>query len=145
MKREKRSHPSDFKAVVALEAIKGKYTVSELAEKYQVHPSLIHLWKKTVMESAPLLMEKNARTAINPAEEAKKTKEKELQRLHQENEWLQSILQRMSSAERKQAIEFDHPEIPLLRQVKILNVNRSSLYYKKKAAGGGQMENRIAT
>ena len=39
MKRTKRVFSSAFKAEVALEAIKGVKTVSELAQKYELHPA----------------------------------------------------------------------------------------------------------
>ena len=39
MKRTKRVFSSAFKAEVALEAIKGVKTVSELAQEYELHPA----------------------------------------------------------------------------------------------------------
>jgi putative transposase len=46
MKRTKRVFSSAFKAEVALEAIKGVKTVSELAQEYELHPAQITQWKK---------------------------------------------------------------------------------------------------
>jgi len=46
MKRTRRTFSAEFKAKVALEAIKEVKTVSELAQIHQVHPNLIGLWKK---------------------------------------------------------------------------------------------------
>jgi len=40
-KRPRRNHGAAFKAKVALEAIKGDQTLSELAERFQVHPTQI--------------------------------------------------------------------------------------------------------
>ena len=51
MKRRKFS--KDFKARVALEAIKGQRTVNELAQEFEVHVNQINLWKKKLLESAP--------------------------------------------------------------------------------------------
>lgn len=45
----------DFKAKVALEAIRGLTTVNEIAAKYQVHPNQITKWKKQVTENLPSL------------------------------------------------------------------------------------------
>lgn len=48
---KKRSFDDNFKARVALEAIKGEKTISELAGLYEVHPNLIRQWKKHLLEN----------------------------------------------------------------------------------------------
>ena len=47
----------DFKAKVALEALKGDKSVAELAQIYDVHPTQITQWKKQLLESAPSVFE----------------------------------------------------------------------------------------
>ena len=44
--RKRRNHDAGFKARVALEALKGERTVSELAAEYGVHPTMIHQWSE---------------------------------------------------------------------------------------------------
>ena len=53
MARRRRRFSADFKAKVALEAIKGQKTVAELAGEYQVHANQIGQWKKQLLESLP--------------------------------------------------------------------------------------------
>ncbi len=51
MKRRKFS--DEFKAKVALEAIKGQRTANELAQEFGIHVNQINLWKKQFLEAAP--------------------------------------------------------------------------------------------
>ena len=44
-KRPRRNHTPAFKAKVALAAIKGDRTLSQLAEQFDVHPNQITTWK----------------------------------------------------------------------------------------------------
>ena len=44
-RRSRRNHTPAFKAKVALAAIKGDRTLSELAEQFDVHPNQITTWK----------------------------------------------------------------------------------------------------
>ncbi len=50
--RRKR-YSKEFKARVALEAIKGQKTAAELASEYEVHVSQINIWKKQALEALP--------------------------------------------------------------------------------------------
>ena len=43
---KRRNHDAAFKARVALEALKGERTVTELAAGYEVHPTVIHQWSE---------------------------------------------------------------------------------------------------
>ena len=52
MKQSRRRHSPSFKARVALKALKGEETIAELANKYEVHPSQIRLWKKSLVDGA---------------------------------------------------------------------------------------------
>lgn len=50
--RKRRNHNAGFKARVVLEAVKGERTVSELAAEYCVHSTMIHQWKKSLLDGA---------------------------------------------------------------------------------------------
>lgn len=52
MKRERRKFSAAFKAKVALEALKERETIQQLASKYEVHPNQISIWKKEFLEGA---------------------------------------------------------------------------------------------
>ena len=48
--RTRRRFSAEFKAKVALEAIKGQETVAELATKHELHPTQIAAWKREAVE-----------------------------------------------------------------------------------------------
>ena len=52
MRSKRRNHSADFKAKVALAAIKGDRTVAELARQFNVHPNQVSIWKKQFVENA---------------------------------------------------------------------------------------------
>ncbi len=66
MKRQRRKHTAEFKARVAIEAVKGMKTMSEIAAEFEIHPVMVSNWKKEMVENLPEIFEnKNARKDIN--------------------------------------------------------------------------------
>jgi transposase len=59
MKRTKRKFTSEFKAQVALEAIKERETISELSRRFDVHPNMITKWKQEFITKSKLIFEKD--------------------------------------------------------------------------------------
>ena len=51
-RRSRRNHTPAFKAKVALAALKGEVTLSELARHFDVHPNQIAQWKAQLLEGA---------------------------------------------------------------------------------------------
>jgi len=52
MSRKRRNYSPEFKAEVALAAIKNEATLAELAARFEVHPNLITKWKRSLLEGA---------------------------------------------------------------------------------------------
>jgi transposase len=52
MRRPRRNHSAAYKAKVAIAALKGDKTLSELAEQFDVHPNQITQWKAQLLERA---------------------------------------------------------------------------------------------
>lgn len=48
---KRKNHSPDFKAKVALEAIREEMTMAELSKKYGVHPTQIGTWKRAAIEN----------------------------------------------------------------------------------------------
>jgi putative transposase len=55
MTAQRKKYSADFKARVALEALKGHKTVNELASAYSVHPTQIAKWKRHLQSELPQL------------------------------------------------------------------------------------------
>lgn len=49
--KTRRRFSAEFKAKVALEAIRGEQTINELAARYELHPNMITTWKRQAVEN----------------------------------------------------------------------------------------------
>jgi len=58
---KRKQHAPEFKAKVALEALKGEETAAELASRFGVHPTMIHQWKRALLEGASGVFERGGR------------------------------------------------------------------------------------
>ncbi len=87
---------SNFKAKVALEALKESKTINELASEYQVHPSQISRWKKILIEaSADIFAHGNSKSAKSKKQEKKDAALfQEIGQLTVEVNWLKKKLNR---------------------------------------------------
>jgi transposase len=52
MSKKRRNHSPDFKSKVAIAAIKGDETLSELARRYNINANLIVKWKKLLLDNS---------------------------------------------------------------------------------------------
>jgi len=60
MKAQRRRHDSEFKARVALEALKGIKTIQQIAKEYEVHPVQVSDWKKTMQEGVASVFDRGS-------------------------------------------------------------------------------------
>jgi transposase len=90
VKRNK--HTAALKAQVALAALKGDKTVNELASRYGVHPTLIHTWKRQLLQGAEGVFAGSARAAGADAETVQAQLYEHIGRLKMDLEWLKKKL-----------------------------------------------------
>jgi len=88
MKGKRKQHSAAFKAQVALAALRGDKTVNELAGHYGVHPTLIHSWKKQLLDGAEQLFANGGKAITTDAEAEKAELFEQIGRLKMELEWL---------------------------------------------------------
>ena len=58
MKNTRRKFTAEFKTKVAIEAIKERQSLSELAERFELHSNQISQWKREFMENATMVFSK---------------------------------------------------------------------------------------
>lgn len=87
-KRRRKTYGAEFKARVALEALKEQKTISEIASLYEVHPVMVGQWKKQAREGLTELFS-TGRVRCDQDEEALRNRlYQEIGELKVELDWL---------------------------------------------------------
>lgn len=87
MSRKRRVLGAKFKAKVALAALRGDKTVSQIAGQYSIHGNQVSAWKRKLLEEAAALFE-DGRKASNKDEAHEEELYEQIGRLKMELEWL---------------------------------------------------------
>ena len=88
MGKKRVRHSAEFKGKIALEALKGMKTVSELAGQYQVHPTQISQWKRQVQERVNELFATGQGKGQQETEAVQAALYQEVGRLKMELDWI---------------------------------------------------------
>ena len=128
MARRKTIREAPFKARVALEAIRERETVAELAKRFQVHPTQVHKWKRHLTEQAASVFERDRQ----PSRPRRSTRPSCTSRsAGSRSSWSFSKKKLPSSAlDRRGWIEADYPQLSIVAQCELLGLPRSSYYYE---------------
>ncbi len=84
----RKKHSKELKARIALDAIKGQKTMSELASEYGVHSNQIGKWKKQLLESAPDIFTREKDKEAEKKEVERNRLYKKVGQLQIEVDWL---------------------------------------------------------
>jgi len=71
-KSTRKRYSAEFKAKVAVEAIKGELTISQLGAKYGLHQTMINAWKKQAIDKLSTVFEQKSDVARTPDAEVEK-------------------------------------------------------------------------
>ena len=88
MSMKRRPHRAQSKAMMALEAVKERRTVNELAADYGVHPTQISQWKRQLLEGVAELFSSRRQKRAREGEVLQAELYQEIGRLKMELEWL---------------------------------------------------------
>jgi len=91
-RRTRRNHSPTFKAKVALAAIKGEKTLSELAQLHDVHTTQIAAWKTQLLEGAAEVFSSGSPAQPSGAGTDLKTLHAKIGELTLENDFLSAAL-----------------------------------------------------
>jgi transposase-like protein len=84
---QKKRYTAAFKSKVALEAIKGQRTISEIASEYEVHPNQVSQWKRQLRDGLENVFTDPHRSGRSEEKEKDRLYE-EIGRLKVELDWL---------------------------------------------------------
>jgi transposase-like protein len=89
--KKRKIYPKEFKARVALEAIKEEKTIAQISAEYEVHANLVVKWKRQLKENmAGIFMRKNEQEP--DAQRQIDNLHREIGRIQVENSWLKKKL-----------------------------------------------------
>ena len=89
MEKQRRKHSAEFKAQVALAAVRGVKTVSEIAAQYQVHPVMVAKWKQEALTGLAGIFGKDKSKGKPDKSQDPARLERKIGQLTMEVEWLE--------------------------------------------------------
>ena len=91
-RRPRRNHTPAFKSKVALTALKGEQTLSELAQQFDVHPNQIKQWRDQLLEGAADVFGRESKSSKHEPVVDVKTLHAKIGELTLENDFLETAL-----------------------------------------------------
>ena len=91
---QKKKWSASAKFEIALLALKNETTLNEICKRYQVAPSLVHLWKKQLLEQGATLFVKNDKAVETAARELENKQSKLYEKIGQlivERDFLKAV------------------------------------------------------
>lgn len=88
MKKQRKTYTTEFKVKVALEAIKGQRTISEISSHYAIHSNQVMQWKKQALEGLPDAFSSRRERAAEDEEAVKAQLYQQIGQLKVELDWL---------------------------------------------------------
>jgi len=88
MSQQRKIYSADFKAKVALAAIKGQQTINEIASTYSVHPNQVAQWKKQALSAIPDSFSAHRAREARSDEELRSQLYQQIGQLKVELDWL---------------------------------------------------------
>src|SRR5213596_870517 len=127
-RRARRNHTAAFKAKVALAAVKGDRTLTQLAEQFDVHPNQITSWKAQLEEGGIRCIRSRRRQRSRATDRRREVAPCQDWRADAGERFFGRSARQGRFAERKAMIEPAH-DLAITKQARALNISRGSVYY----------------
>ncbi|MFC7694174.1 IS3 family transposase [Paeniroseomonas aquatica] len=122
-------YSADFKAKVALEALRGELTAAQLAAKHGIHQTMVGEWKRQAMEGLTAVF-----SGKSAAQESAKATEADVEKLHakigqllvERDFWRKRPVD--EPERRRRMIEPEHLQLSVVRQCELVSISRSGFY-----------------
>jgi transposase-like protein len=85
---KRRQFTAEFKARIAIEAIKGQKTIQEIAAHYEVHPNMVTTWKRQALAELPQVFSDQRSRAAESDEALKDALYQQIGKLQVQLDWL---------------------------------------------------------
>ncbi|MCP4606744.1 MAG: IS3 family transposase [Proteobacteria bacterium] len=129
---KRKRYSGEFKAKVALEALKGEETMAQLSARFGVHPNMIAKWKRDAANGLAEVFSSKSERKDKDSEARIKELHAKIGELTVERDFLGQSLQALSHARRKVMVEPGHSRLSIVRQCALLSISRSTCYYRAK-------------
>ena len=94
--KKRKQYSAAFKAKVVLEVLKEEKTIAEIASQYEVHPTMVHGWRREFLEKAVGLFEDRRKSRHNEDNSELTDKlYKQIGQLKVENDFLQQACDKL--------------------------------------------------
>ena len=137
MSRTRRNFSAKFKSDLVIELLKGEKDLNTLASENNIQPNLLRNWKKEFLDKASLVFddtrEDNAREKLAAERKEKEAYAKKVGQLTMQVDWLKKNLKKfLNPTTRVNLVQslLKTKELPASTGAALLDVNRTSIYYK---------------